>query len=440
MGERMLRHRLSDLPARLRSPLGRRLLLMSFIYHGWPFLARPAALYRRTLARSTRVVAVTGSFGKTTAARAIETALGGQAPATGYRNAHGFVALTVLRIRPGQRHKIIEIGLGGPNEMESYASVIRPDVAVVTSIGSEHNRSFGSLEVTRNEKAHLVRALSPSGIAVLNGDDPNVRWMRGETRARVVTYGFADGNDVRADAPVLDWPHGMRVRIFTREGTHDARVRLVGRPMVYPILAAMTVALEEGVAPEQAIAALEALEPTPGRLQPVPLPSGAILLRDDFKSAEETIDVALDLAAEIPAARRIVVLGDVSEPVGSQGPIYRRLGERVGRVASRAIFLTGSASNAGAYAAGAGRGGLPRQGVLKAKGGVRQAVDALRDLGPGDVVLIKGRDTQHLERIALALQGRRVKCELASCSAKLPCVRCPMLKRGWTGLGVVTRG
>jgi len=423
-------HRLSDTLSQIRTPLGRRRLLFRTVNGAWPLLARPATLYRQTLARSTRVVAVTGSFGKTTTARALLAALGGTPRPAGLRNVRGFVALAVLGIRPGRRHSVIEIGLTGPNEMADYARVVRPDVAVVTSIGSEHNRAFGTLEVTRDEKALLVRALPASGMAVLNGDDPNVRWMRGQTRTRTITFGFDEANDVRASAPVLDWPRGMGFRLTTRRGARDVRVRLVGRPMVYPILAAVAVALEEGLAIDPALAALEALEPTQGRLEPVPLASGAFLLRDDFKSSQETIEAALDLLGEIPARRRMVVLGDVSEPMGSQGPIYRHLGGRVARVASRAVFLTGS--NFSSYSTGARQGGLPRTAVINAMGSVKRAADAIGgDLGPGDVVLIKGRDTQHLARVALALMGRTVRCDLTYCGVKIQCERCPMLERSW---------
>jgi UDP-N-acetylmuramoyl-tripeptide--D-alanyl-D-alanine ligase len=373
---------------------------------------------------------VTGSFGKTTSARAIVTALGGQPRLDIGRNAKIFVARALLRIKRGQRHAVIEIGIMGPNEMAGYARIARPDIAVVTSIGSEHNRALASLEVTRDEKAHLVRVLPASGAAVLNGDDPNVLWMRDHTRARIRTFGFGEANDVRAGRPVLDWPRGMRFSVRTPAGTREARVQLMGRPMVYPILAAVTVALEEGVSLDRALEALATLEPTPGRLQPVPLANGAILLRDDFKSAQETIEAALDLLGEIPAKRRIVVLGDVSEPVGAQGPIYRHLGQRVAEVASRAVFLTGN--NVSAYIAGGKKGGLAPEAMIDAHGRVKEAIEALKDdLGPGDVVLIKGRDTQHLARVAIGLAGRKVGCELTTCDVKLRCEWCPMLEQGW---------
>ncbi|MBI4525204.1 MAG: hypothetical protein HY695_15480 [Deltaproteobacteria bacterium] len=401
----------------------------------WPLLCRLANLYRRTILRSTRVVAVVGSFGKTTTARAVLSALG-EAPNPGViLHVRVWLCATIFRPRPRQRHSVVEVPITGPGQMARYAHAVRPDIAVVTAVGSDHNRSLGSLEVTRNEKAEMVRILPVSGLAVLNGDDSNVLWMAGQTRARVVTFGFGEANDIRATAMKLEWPRGTRFRLLTPMGFHDICVRLIGRPGVYATLAAVAVALNEGFPLDAVIAALEAMEPTQGRLQPVHLTNGAILLRDDYKSPEEAIHAALDVLNQIPARRRIVVMGDISEPVGRQHVIYRRLGERIGQVASRAIFLT-SGKNLRVARAGARTAGLSLASVISAGKNFRKAVEAVQsDLGPGDVVLIKGRNTQRLERVALALMGRTVRCELVYCCARYNlCDRCPMIEKNWQGL------
>lgn len=416
-----------DLPGLFRTPIGRIRLGIAVVRRAWPLLAPLAALHRRTLARRTRVVAVTGSFGKTTTARAIEAALGLPVVTSGH-NAGGFVAWAVLRIRPARRHAVVEVGLFERGDLERYAGLLRPDVAVVTAVGSEHQRSLGDLEAVREEKSRIVRAIGATGHVVLNGDDPNVLWMRSLARGRVATFGFADDNDVRASAVTLDWPQGTRFTLSTREGAREVFTRLIGRPGVYAVLAAVTVALEEGIPLDRALAGLGDLGPTRSRLEPVRLAGGAILLRDEHKSGEATIDVALDVLADIPATRRIVVLGELTDPIGSRRAVCRRLGERVARIASGAIFVT--EIGAAPYRIGAARGGLPAERVLDAGPSVRTATEALRrDLRAGDVVLIKGRGSQRLDRVSLALMGRDVRCELAFCDVKIACDRCPMLER-----------
>ncbi|MBI4525514.1 MAG: UDP-N-acetylmuramoyl-tripeptide--D-alanyl-D-alanine ligase [Deltaproteobacteria bacterium] len=434
-----MHHRLRDIPALLRTPLGRLEARCAVAYRLGLRLDGVARLYRTTLLRSTRLIAVVGSFGKTTTTRAVMSALGTVAPEDVPRNSGGWLPLKILSVRPGRRYAILEAGIGHRGEMARYARTLRPDIAVVTAVGSEHNRSLGGLDAIREEKADMVRALPPAGWAVLNGDDPNVHWMAGQTRARVVTFGFNEGNDLRATELKLDWPNGSRFKLHTTGGVEAVRVRLIGQPMIYPVLAAAAVAVIENVRLDEALHALEALEPTPGRLQPVVLPNGAMLLRDDFKSPEETIEAALEVLAQIPARRRVVVLGDVSESIGKPREVCRRVGEKLAAVATQAVFLAGQ--NSRSYRAGAKRGGLSAEALIDAGRSVLKAIEALpSDLGPGDVVLIKGRDTQRLERLSLALMGRSVRCHLKQCTVLATttrCDQCPMLERGWDGLRVV---
>ena len=312
--------------------------------------------------------------------------------------------------------------------MARPARLLGPDVVVVTSIGSEHNRSFGTVEATRDEKLEMVRALRAGGVAILNGDDPNVRWMAGQTNARVITFGFGPENDVRGRELELDWPRGTRFTLEAGDELRTVRTQLLGWPMVYSALAAVAVAISEGIPLDNALARLEGLPPTPGRLEPVALENGAFVLRDDFKSTVESIDAALDVLSEIPARRKIVVLGDVSEPPGSQGPIYWRIGERVAAIADQLVVVGDGFQR---YRAGVRRAGFPFEAVVNAKHDVLGvAAIVLADLGKGDVVLVKGRDTQKLDRVSLALAGRRVRCALSFCDLRMTrCASCPMLER-----------
>jgi UDP-N-acetylmuramyl pentapeptide synthase len=427
-----LHYRLTELPSILRSP-GRGFVLSLFItLRGRPVLFGLAKLYRRTLLARTRVIAVVGSYGKTTTQRAVCAALDLPPERWLGRTQHGRLALAVLATGPGGR-AVFEAAITRPGEMTRSADLLRPSIVVVTSIGSEHNRSFATLEVTRHEKAEMIRVLPPTGLAVLNGDDSRVRWMAGQTRARVVTFGLDASNDVWADEIALDWPAGTRFRLHAAGQVRAACTRLVGRHQIRAVLAAVAVALAEGIDLDLALARLAVLPPTPGRLQPVPLPSGAILLRDDFKSSVETIDAALDLLAEIPARRKIVLLGAISEPPGSSGPSYRRLGARLAEVATQVVVVGDGYRR---YAAGASRAGMPRPALADAGHLFMRAVELLPpDLAAGDVVLIKGRSSQRLERAALALQGRVVGCDLVACQAPrwISCERCPVRERGWQG-------
>jgi len=431
-----MRYRWRDLPHLFVTPAGRAQLREGVHFRLWPVTSRAAELYRRTVARRTRVVAVVGSFGKSTTMRAVAMVLE-TAPASLLNNAWGAVSRAVLRIRRGQRHAVIEVGIADVGQMRRYARVVRPDITVVTSIGSEHHRSLRTLDVTRDEKAWMVRALGPGGIAVLNGDDANVMWMASQTRARIVTYGFGEACEVRAVDAQLDWPRGMRFRLVAFGTERAVALRLVGRHMVYPALAALAVAQVEGMPLDDAIARVSALEPTLGRMQLVALPNGVIVIRDEFKSAIETIEAALEVFGEVPARRRIAVLGDISEPPDrQQHAAYRRIGTMVGRVADR-MLITGRMHDD--YVSGARRAGLPDRSI-SVTGRTPQAIAAELSalLEPGDVVLLKGRDTERLARVALILQGRTVRCDIRECTLRtVGCDSCAMLERGWGNHRVV---
>lgn len=431
-----MRFRLSDLPAMLQTFAGRMHVRQGIAYRCWPLLSPLAALYRRTLARRTRVIAVVGSFGKSTTTRATTAALDAPTHAHMLYNAWTWVALAVLRIRRRQRHAVIEVGISRPGDMKAYAWTVHPDIAVVTSVGSEHHRSLGSLDTTRAEKSLMVRALPSSGVAVLNADDPNVLWMRSCTAARIVTFGFAESCDVRADTFSLDWPRGSRFHLSAFGEQRDVSVSLFGRNMIYPILAAIAVAHIEGLDLDRTLDRLRGLRPTPGRMDPRPLPNGVTVLRDDFKSSLETIHSALDVMADIPNARRIVLLGDVSEPPGSQRSVYRGIGERVARIASHMVVVGHSWER---YWAGARQGGMARSAATDAGRTVHEAAAALRAvLQPGDVLLIKGRSPEKLDRVRLILEGRNVGCSIRYCSIRtLDCDDCGMLERGWEGHRVI---
>jgi len=431
-----MRRRLQDLPALLRTPIGRTQLIARLWHYPWRALMLLAGAYRRVCLRRTRVIAVVGSFGKSTSMRAVSIALGRPIHPRFQYNCWSALACAVLRIRPHDRHAVLEVGIGAPGQMAGYARALRPDVTVVTSVGSEHNRLLKTLEITRAEKSRMVQGLSPSGVAVLNGDDPNVLWMKSRTSAQVITFGFQPENDIRAADVVLDWPSGMQFTLYVDGLTRRVRTRLLGKHMVYPILAAVAVSRAEGVDLDHVISALEKMPPTRGRMDSMPLPNGAWLLRDESKSALETIDAALEVFAQIPAQRRLLVLGEVTEPIGSQGVIYRRLGECVAKAIRRAVFI-GVDKTWRSFASGAKSAGLAKGDLTHAES-VSHALEQFGDLGPGDVVLVKGRDTQRLSRISLALAGRAVRCDIPRCHAPVDCEDCPMLERGWRGARVVT--
>jgi UDP-N-acetylmuramoyl-tripeptide--D-alanyl-D-alanine ligase len=414
---------------RFKTAPGRKRLLLGGFFQAGRILFPVAFVYRRTLIRPTRVAAVVGSFGKTTTTQAVRAALGLPKRFERGWNAGGFLAAGVLGIRPGARFGALEVGISRKGMMARYARIVRPDITVVTSIGSEHHESLGTLEQKREEKAEMVRALRSSGLAVLNGDDPNVVWMRGATNARVITFGFGETCDVRATSASFDVRTGTRLTFEVDGAVQETTTRLVGRHLAYSTLAAIAVAVGEGVPLGEAIERLGTVAPAPERLEVMRSAGGAYLLVDTYKSELETIEASFDTLAALSADRKIVVLGDIEEPQGGQGPLYRKLGTRAAGVATRVVFVGGERAYR-SFAGGARDAGMPREGVAYAGRSPRRAAEIVReDLRDGDIVLIKGRSGQQLERVAFHLAGRSMDCDIPLCGLKSGCAACPATAR-----------
>ena len=305
--------------------------------------------------------------------------------------------------------------------MMVYASMVRPDVVVVTSIASDHIKHMLSLDDTAREKALMLQGLRPGGTAVLNGDDPRVLAMRASSPSSI-TYGFGRDHQVRCVEALLDWPQGTRLTVDVDGQRVIVRSRLLGKVMVYPMLAALAVSRVLGLDRQAVVQRLEAVEPVPGRLHPVLLARGAAILRDDHKASAESFAAAFDLLEDIPAQRRLVLLGDIHEPQGDVDGLYRELALPLARICDGA-YLMGDAFRC--WLSGLIAGGLPRDRIVCLRD-LREASERLRDdLRPGDVVLIKGPSKKRLERVAFALAGRLVPCTLDHCEAmNLDCDRC----------------
>jgi len=435
---RALRERVPYGPADLfhlaRTPVGRTQLAAAAAWFAWYPLAPLAALWRRSVLRRVPVVGVTGSFGKTTTTRAVAAALGLPPPSPA--NYRGYLAAELLRRGPAASALVCEVGISRSGQMRQYGRLLRPSVAVVTAVGSEHATSIGGLDAIAREKGDLVAALAPGGVAVLAGDDARVRAMAARTRERAVTFGFGAGCDYRAVDFALDWPRGSR---FVAEGPGfrvDVAVRFVAAHQAESALAALAVAAELGVPAPMAATRLASLPPTPSRLELVPLPGGAFALRDEYKCTADTVGAALEALSRLPVARRFLVLGDMAEAPRPLHRAYLALGEQAGRAVDRLICV---GEHYRWVAKGASRAGLRPAAISTTRDLAEAAALLARELAAGDVVLLKGRSLEKLDRVALRLAGRRVACDLRRCRSRaLRCDDCAMLERGWGGLRPVT--
>jgi UDP-N-acetylmuramoyl-tripeptide--D-alanyl-D-alanine ligase len=394
----------------------------------WPVLYPAAWLWRRTALRRTRVWAVTGSLGKTSTAAAAAAAAG--APFDPDRPNHGsFLAAALLRCRPGHPCLVLEVGISRPGQMRVYARLLRPDLVVLTAIGTEHLHAFADQDSLAREKALLPHAVGPRGLVIVNGDDPRCRAIGEAAAAPVERAGVAADCEWRIESAALEWPGGTRLRLT---GPGGAAVELssqwVGPDLSRCAAFGAVAALASGVDARLVAARLAALLPLPWRLQPLPLPGGAWLLHDAWKGHWPTAEAALQHLAGLAGWRRVAVLGTLDEPGGSQGAAYRRYGRLAAAAAQRLLFV-GPRHELERLRAGVRESG-PRAPEVEHYAAAHEAAAALRgELSPGTVILVKGRHNQKLGRVALLLRGESVGCRLSFCPARgLRCELCPRLR------------
>ncbi len=365
-------------------------------------LQRIAHFWRRKMS-GVRVVGITGSVGKSTTKEMIAGVLG-QRYCTlknrGNLNNEIGLPLTLLRLGPGHERAVLEMGFFVPGEISFLCDLALPQVGVLTNIGTVHAERAGSQEAIARGKSELVQALppAPEGIAVLNADDPWIRPMADQTRARVFFYGLASA-DLWADHIEGLGLEGIRFRLHYRNEVVHLRAPLIGRHSVHTALRAAAVGLVEGLSWDEIVNGLQQGY-TQLRLVAAHTPNGALLLDDTYNASPESTLAALNLLSELEG-RKIAVLGEMLE----LGPYERSGHEMVGiRAAEVAEQLITVGERGKLIAEAARQAGMPARAITWVAT-VPETIDLLKNiLKEGDTALIKGSHGLRMDRIVAALE------------------------------------
>jgi len=271
-----------------------------------------------------RVVAVTGSVGKTTTKEMLRGALSAFGPthaaAASYNN-HWGVPLTLARMPHGARFCIAELGMNHAGEIAPLTRLVRPHVALITTVAKAHVGHLGSIEAIADEKASIMLGLEPDGIAVLPADSEHIVRLRAAARdVTVLSFGTDQAADVRL-VHLEPGADGSLIHVEIVGRTVSLRLNAPGQHMAMNAVAALAVVAALGLDPNQAIDALQRFVPIAGRgaRREVAVAGGAVLLLDESYNANgASVRAALDVLRLQPA-RRIAVLGDMLE-LGDDGP------------------------------------------------------------------------------------------------------------------------
>lgn len=355
-----------------------------------------------------RVIGITGSVGKSTTKEITWAILSSRyhtLKSEGNFNNEIGLPLTLLQLNDDHQSVVLEMGMYDLGEISLLCRLARPQIGVVTNVGPTHLERLGTIERIVQAKTELVQALPAEGTAILNYDDPLVRPMAAHTPARVVTYGLSPEADLWASDVTGAGLEGIRfVFHYQGEETH-ARVPLLGRHSVHTALRAALVGLVEGLDWADIIAGLQTLPSEAQlRLVAVPGPNDCILLDDTYNASPASTLAALNLLDDLPAARKIAVLGDMLELGSYEEEGHRKVGCRAADIVDVLITIGSRARFIGEEALACG---LAATAVLELRD-IETAGEYLqKTVEAGDIVLIKGSNLLRLNELVsfLAQEG-----------------------------------
>ncbi|MEK7644799.1 MAG: UDP-N-acetylmuramoyl-tripeptide--D-alanyl-D-alanine ligase [Patescibacteria group bacterium] len=384
-----------------------------------------------------KIVAITGSVGKTSTKDAIYSALASSffvrksqksfngdigVPLTilGLQNARsnpflwlenickGFMA--VITTHPYPAWLVLEVGADRPKDIAQIMEWVKPDIGVVTRIGEvpvhvEFFKDRAELVFEKSQLPRAVRAEAEGGLLLLNIDDADVAGFRPLSKAKVMTVSQKEGADFRATAPELFYesgkdgsqhPAGIRFAIHHGEKTYEVvRRGIAGSHHLYPALFAFAVAVTQGIAPEKAIEGLSRELNTPGRMRLLPAVKGATVIDDTYNASPVAMTEALHTLGGLKCGKKIALLGDMMELGKLSAEAHRKAGLLAGTVVDVLVTVGVRARQ---IAEGALDAGLADDKIFQFDSAQEAGKYVEQMLGEGDVVLAKGSQSIRMER------------------------------------------
>ena len=366
-----------------------------------------------------RLVAVTGSAGKTTTKEILASLLTARLrvlKSEGNLNNEFGLPLQLLRLEDAHEVAVMELGMSHAGELRRLAEIARPDVGVVTRVAPVHLEFFASVDAIALAKRELIEGLAGRGsVAVLNADDMRVARFSEVAPGRVLTFGLSARGDFRAEN-IEDW--GMEGNAFdfvSPSGRARLSLPLAGRHNISNALAALAAASVWGIGANEAKNVFPELEPAGMRGRVLRYEAGFSVINDCYNSNPVALAAMVELQVHTPArGRRILVAGEMLE----LGPASAKLHREAGRAAAEngnLDWIIGVQGHAESLCRGAVEGGHPADHTKFLPSSAEAAEFIAGMVRPGDLLLVKGSRGVKMERVIEALDARfpRLKSEPA---------------------------
>ncbi|MDR0627144.1 MAG: UDP-N-acetylmuramoyl-tripeptide--D-alanyl-D-alanine ligase [Bifidobacteriaceae bacterium] len=318
-------------------------------------LAEVAFRRTRMAAVDMKVIAVTGSAGKTTTKDLLAMIVARHGPtvaAEGSFNNHLGVPLTVVRASPRTQYVVLEMGANHEGEIAALTRIAVPDVAIVLGVGKAHLGEFGSREVIARAKAELLTGMSQEGTAVLNSDDRLVRAMSFQAPEHLISFGFDEMARVRGDKARVNSSGELEMTVKDQETGQELPLstRLIGLHQATNVLAAVAGARAAGLKLRPIIEALDGVRAVSShRMALNPLPGGATLVDDSYNANPESMAAAIETVGSMAkrAGRGVIaVIGEMLELGPSSLKEHRRVGQMLARQGFERVIVVGEGARA----------------------------------------------------------------------------------------------
>ncbi|MEP7260499.1 MAG: UDP-N-acetylmuramoyl-tripeptide--D-alanyl-D-alanine ligase [Usitatibacter sp.] len=342
------------------------------------------------------LVALTGSNGKTTVKEMLRSILVAHCgersmvlATEGNLNNDIGMPLTLLQLREAHRYAVIEMGMNHEGEIDYLTQLAQPNVALVNNAQRAHVGILGSIDAIARAKAEIFKGLRPSGVAVLNEDDPFAGyWKKLNTGRRIVTFGFSPEANVRATI------EGSQVRFVTPADAFAVMLQVSGEHNVRNALAACAAAHALEIPPQAMQDGLNHFAGVPGRLQRRAGRSGSTVIDDTYNANPESMEAAIRVLAAQPG-RRVLVMGDMGELGEESGNLHAQIGAFARESGIDALLALGDASRRSAQAFGSAARHFEAIEALLEEAG--------HEAARGATLLVKGSRFMQMERVADAL-------------------------------------
>jgi len=344
-------------------------------------------------ASGTKVVAITGSAGKTTTKEVTAEFLGAAYRVIrnrGNLNNHIGVPLSLMELTARPDVAVVELGMNHAGEISTLVRISEPEVRVWTNVGEAHLGFFSSVDAIADAKAEILEGATKDSVLVANADDSLVAPRARRFAGRVFTFGVNRPAEVRAEGVVDRGIDGIAARISTPKGTFDLKTPLIGRGNLANILAATAVGIHFDIPLETMAERASLLKPAHHRGDVLRLGKGVVVIDDSYNANPTATKRAIDiLRSSAASGKRVAVIGEMLE-LGRHGEtLHKEVGEAAAKAGIDRLVTIGDL-NAVMMAVSAVVAGLPRDRAQYFKSSEEAANAFASYVAAGDLVLVKG--------------------------------------------------